>query len=248
MPTAPTRTSDPLTLVQLLWAPGTRVGRSGTTVGAITDAAIALADRSGLDALTMRAVAEQVGVGAMTLYGYVPGKTELLELMLDRVAAATYEGHPRPADLPDWRSALHHVAQRNYEHALAHGWSVEIPAARPILGPGICLKYEAELTPLDGIGLRDEEMDHVLTSVLHLATSAARWEVATERVRAASQLTDEQWWRLSEPVLTTVMAGLDLPVSSRVGQTLQSAADPSGTLATGVAVLLDGVAARLARS
>ena len=42
---------------------------------------VEIADADGLDAVTMRAVAERVGIGAMTLYGYVPGKAELVELM-----------------------------------------------------------------------------------------------------------------------------------------------------------------------
>ena len=49
--------------------------------------AIALADEQGLGAVSMRALAARLGMSAMTLYGYVPGKEELLDLMLDRVSA-----------------------------------------------------------------------------------------------------------------------------------------------------------------
>jgi AcrR family transcriptional regulator len=236
---------DRFRLLQLMWAPSTRVGRSGATVGAIVEAAIDLADRAGLEALTMRAVAERVGVGAMTLYGYLPGKTELLELMLDRVAGATYQRRPLPVDEPDWRAALRYVGRRNVEHALDHRWTVEVPSARPILGPGVCRKYEAELAPLDGIGLSDREMDHVLTTVLNLAGSAARWQVGLDRVRAESRLTDEQWWRLSEPLLAEAMDGLELPISRRVGESVASAGDPLASLEVGLELLLDGLDRRL---
>jgi AcrR family transcriptional regulator len=245
MPREANRSGDRLKLLDLMWAPSTRVGRSGTTVAAITDAAIELADRTGLDALTMRAVADRVGVGVMTLYGYLPGKPELVEVMLDRIAAATYGGRPLPAEQPHWRAGLRYVALRNYEHALDHGWSVEVPSARPILGPGVCRKYEAELAPLDGIGLSDRDMDHVLTTVLNLAGSAARWQVGLDRVRAESRLTDEQWWRLSEPVLSTAMAGAELPISGRVGGSVASAGDPRGSLETGLDILLDGLERRV---
>jgi len=232
-------------LLEVLWAPSTRVGRSGATVGAIIEAAIDLADGAGLEALTMRSVAERVGVGAMTLYGYVPGKAELLELMLDRVAGATYEGRPLPVDEPDWRAALRYVGLRNFAHALDHRWMVEVPSARPILGPGVCRKYEVELAPLDGIGLSDREMDHVLTTVLALAGSAARWQVGLDRVRAESRLTDAQWWRLSEPFLAEAMEGVELPISRRVGESVASAGDPRESLEVGLELLLDGLERRL---
>lgn len=230
-----------MSLVQLMWAPATKVGRSGLTVVALTDAAVALADEQGLESLTMRAVAERVGIGVMTLYGYVPGKPELLELMLDSVAGTTYASGDRPADQGDWQAALRHMAERNYAHALTHGWSVEVPVGRPILGPGICQKYEWELAPLDGIGLSDELMDHVVTTVAHLAAGAARWQLGLDRVRADSQLSDESWWQLVQPALASAMADLQLPVSARVGATIASAGDPRESLRAGVELLISGL-------
>lgn len=227
-----------------MWAPSTKVGRTGATAATVTEAAIALADEHGLEALTMRAVAERVGVGAMTLYGYVPGKSELLELMLDAVAGTTYEVGDRPGDQDGWQAALRHIAERNYSHALMHGWSVELPPGRPILGPGVCLKYESELTPLDGIGLSDEAMDHVVTTVVNMATGAARWQLGLDRVRAASQLPDDRWWALSQPVLASAMEGLELPISTRVGTTIASAGDPHASLVAGVELLIAGLGSR----
>ncbi len=241
MPRSPKRTADQLSLLQLMWAPSTKVGRSGLTVVALTEAAVELADERGLEALTMRAVAERVGIGAMTLYGYVPGKSELLELMLDSIAATTYAPGDRPGDQPDWQAAVRHSAERNYAHALAHGWSVEVPPGRPILGPGICQKYEWELAPLDGIGLPDETMDHVVTTVVSMATGAARWQLGLDRVRADSQLSDESWWALSQPVLASAMDGRDLPISSRVGTTIASAGDPHASLLAGIDLLITGL-------
>ncbi|HEY1176756.1 MAG TPA: TetR/AcrR family transcriptional regulator, partial [Phytomonospora sp.] len=57
--------------------------KQGLTIEAIVRTAIALADAEGLAALSMRKVAERLGVGTMSLYTYVPGKPELLDLMLD---------------------------------------------------------------------------------------------------------------------------------------------------------------------
>lgn len=241
MARAPKRTADQLSLLQLMWAPTTKVGRSGVTIEALIEAAVALADEHGLDALTMRAVAERVGIGAMTLYGFVPGKSELLELMLDTVAGTTYAEGDRPGDQGGWAAAVRHTAERNYGHALAHGWSVEVPAGRPILGPGVCQKYEWELAPLDGIGLSDEAMDQVVTTVVNMATGAARWQLGLDRVRADSQLSDEAWWTLSQPVLASAMRGKHLPVSARVGTTLASAGEPHASLLAGIELLISGL-------
>ena len=245
MPRVATQTGDPLQLLQLMWAPATKVGRTGMTVRALTEASIDLADAEGLEALTMRAVAQQVGIGAMTLYGYVPGKAELVELMLDQLAGITYDGHDLPAAREGWREGLRHVADRNYAHTLDHAWVAGIAPARPVLGPGNCLKYEAELAPLDGIGLSDHEMEHALTTVLGMTTAAVRWQLGLQRVRTDSHLSDEQWWALSQPVLGAAMEGMDLPISSRVGQATASAGNPHASLQAGLDLFLDGLSQRL---
>jgi AcrR family transcriptional regulator len=244
-----------LGLLGLMWRPSQPLGRTGVRVAAITEAATAVADAEGLDAVTMRRVAEHVGVGTMTLYGHVPGRGELVELMLDRWAAGCYDGHPLPAALrrasdpgrDDWRAAVEHVVLRNWAHTLAHPWVVEVPPDRPILGPGVSTKYDRELAAVDGIGLADVEMDHLLTAVLGMVSSAARWQIGLERVRRASGLSDEQWWALSGPALAEAMAGVELPLGSRVGQSVGSAGDPEKTLRWGLVRLLDGVESGLRR-
>jgi hypothetical protein len=122
---------------------------------------------------------------------------------------------------------------------------VEVPPERPILGPGVSVKYEQELAAVDGIGLADVEMDHLLTAVLGMVAAAARWQIGLERVRGSSGLTDEQWWAVAGPALADVVTAVDLPVASRVGQSVGSAGDPLGSLRWGVARLLDGVDAGL---
>ncbi|HEV3294037.1 MAG TPA: TetR/AcrR family transcriptional regulator, partial [Streptosporangiaceae bacterium] len=90
MPTEHSSGGDPARTLQLLWRePGPadprRGPRPGLSVERVTAAAIALADSDGLASVTMRAVAHALGVVPMSLYTYVPGKAELLDLMLDTV-------------------------------------------------------------------------------------------------------------------------------------------------------------------
>lgn len=245
MPRKATRPADPATLLGLLWAPRKAVGRSGLTIEGLTVSALDIADAEGFDAVTIRRVAEAAGVGAMTLYTYLPGRPELVELMVDKIAAATYAGTDLPGTKPSWRDGIEHVAWCNWRHILAHPWLVDVPPARPVLGPGITNKYEQELTPLDGIGLSDLDMDHLLAVVLDLVASAARRQIGLDRVRVESGLTDAQWWALSEPIMSASIDEGDYPVSSRVGTAVGSAGEPEGSLRRALEWLLDGVSARL---
>lgn len=89
----------------LLWdppEPKTRGRRATLTREDVVAAAVALADEGGLDALSMRRVASALNVGAMSLYTYVPGRTELIDLMIDRV----YAEMDLPGAGTQWRPAL----------------------------------------------------------------------------------------------------------------------------------------------
>ena len=82
-----TGAGEPSRTLALLWRdPGggrrRGPGRS-VTVDAVVEAGLALADAEGLTAVTMRGVAQRVGVSKMSVYTYVPGKAELLDLMVD---------------------------------------------------------------------------------------------------------------------------------------------------------------------
>lgn len=247
MPSNAPRPSDPTRLVSLLWEPSDRPGRTGLTKQAVVEHAIAIADAEGLGALTMRRVAERVGVGAMTLYTHVPGKPELVELMLDAVAGEVYADGALPGERDDWRMGARLVAERNWQHHLRHPWTVEVLPGRPVLGPGVTAKYEAELAPFDDIGLPDLEMDQLLCGILALVEATARQQVGLDRVRAGNG--DLDWWTTVSPVLTRAMAGRRFPLAERVGAATGEAVeagDPLATLRISLDLLLDGVSLRLA--
>ena len=85
--------------------------------------------------------------------------------MIDAVCGQVYADLGEPAGQPGgWRGALTFIAQRNWDLFLRHPWLLHVLDGRPVLGPNINRKYEAELRPLDGIGLTDIDMDSVLTA------------------------------------------------------------------------------------
>jgi AcrR family transcriptional regulator len=244
---------DPARMLALLWGPRDRPGRSGLTVAAIVAAAIRLADADGLEALSMRAIAGDLGVGTMSLYTHVPGKPALIELMVDTVAGQVYAGPDQPsARQGDWRTALAFIARRNWDGYLRHPWLLAVPAGRPVLGPNISRKYESELRPLNGIGLSDIEMDSVLTLLLVHAEGMARWQVSLDQARRQSGESDLDWWTTISPTLATLMDASAFPLSSRVGTAAgeyhQSSGDPAHAMEFGLERILDGVQDLIARN
>ncbi|KIF78367.1 TetR family transcriptional regulator [Streptomyces sp. 150FB] len=242
---------DPARTLELLWrvpADAPRRGpRQRLSVDAIVAVATGLADAEGLDAVTMRRVAERLGVAPMTPYTYVPGKAELLDLMLD----AAYAGMRR-ADTSGqpWRARLTAVAEENRSLFERHSWVATISTSRPPLGPGMMAKYEHELSALEGLGLDDVEMDAALTYLLTFVQANARSAAEARAARQASAMDEEQWWAANAPLLERVLDPERYPTAARVGTsagTAHGAAySPGHAYAFGLSRVLDGLAVLIA--
>ena len=123
---------------------------------------MALADAEGLAAVSMRRVAAELGVPAMTLYSHVPGKGELVDLMLDAALGELYPDEQPPAS-GNWRARVEAVARANRQFLLRHPWALAV--SRPLPGPNRMRKYESELRAVDGMGLSEAQM-HLLVTLL----------------------------------------------------------------------------------
>ncbi|WP_037606194.1 TetR/AcrR family transcriptional regulator [Streptacidiphilus rugosus] len=97
----------------------------------ITAAAMELADREGLEAVTMRRVASVLGTGAASLYRYVATRDDLLDLMTDSTAAE----YRLPAPTGDWEADLLAVADQARRIMRGHPWLPALVISRPALGP-----------------------------------------------------------------------------------------------------------------
>ncbi len=239
--------ADPMRRLALLWGSQTEAGRSGLTVRAIVTAAMEIADAEGVDALSMRNVAERLGVGTMSLYTHVPGKAELMDLMLDTAYGQLYERVEEPSQQPgDWRDAMRFIARRNWDLYLMHPWMLQMTPGRPVIGPHASLKYEAELRPLDKLGLSDVEMDATLTLILTHVEGCARAMIALNRTQHDTGMTDAEWWVTQAPLLDKVIDPTRFPIATRVGtaagQAYQGASDPKYAFAFGLERILTGIA------
>lgn len=135
-------------------------------------AALDLADAEGLDAVSMRRLAGELGVGAMSLYSHVAGKDELLELMADRIFAE-FLAPELPAD---WREALRTIARRTRTAMLHHPWLVPaLVAGAPEprrLGPSALRHFEQSLAALTPLRLTGTDMIEVIQAVDSLVMGA----------------------------------------------------------------------------
>lgn len=237
---------DPVRRMALLWGSQTEAGRSGLTVKAIVTAAMEIADAEGMDALSMRKIADRLDVGTMSLYTYVPGKSELIDLMLDTAYSELYQSVEEPSQQPgDWRDALRFIAQRNWELYRRHHWIHQVTTGRPTLGPHEAMKYEAELRPLDGLGLNDLEIDAALTLILTHVEGCTRAQALHQRIQDDSGLTDAEWWVAHAPLLDKVVDPDLFPVATRVGtaagEEYQATSNPEHLFTFGLERILAGI-------
>jgi AcrR family transcriptional regulator len=242
---------DPARTLELLWRErgaaggGQRGPRRGATVDQIVAAAIELADAEGLAAVTMRRIAQSLGRAPMSLYTYVPGKAELVDLMLDSV----YEQMPRTrtSSRASWRRRVEAVAGDNLTMYDQRPWMATVSTSRPTLGPGAIAKYDHELRAFDGLGLDDVDTDAALTFLLSFVQSSARAAAEVATAARESAMNDEQWWTANAPLLERVFDATRYPVAVRVGAAAGAAHgaayDPSHAYAFGLRRVLDGLAA-----
>jgi AcrR family transcriptional regulator len=131
----------------------------GLTRAAVVEAAIAIADAEGLDAVSMRRLASALGVRPMSLYTHVASKDDLVDLMLNGVVAAVLVPEPLPAD---WRAALRAVAVHSYRAFVAHPWALEAFGRRPHVGPSVLRHAEQSAAAVAPLGLDAEDAWQVL--------------------------------------------------------------------------------------
>jgi AcrR family transcriptional regulator len=239
---------DPVRSMELLWglgpAPRSRGPRQGLTVERIVQAGIDIADADGLGAVSMRRVAERLGVGTMSLYTYVPSKAELVDVMFDRAIGEA----PREEVEGGWRERLTAVAWADWDLFGRHPWLLQVMAmSRPPLGPNSIAVYDHSLRAIDGIGLTELEMDLVVNIVSVYVQGSARAAAQAATSTSDTGQTDAEWWSVYAPLLEKVFDPEKYPVAARVGEvageTYQSAYDAKHGFEFGLARILDGVAA-----
>ncbi|WP_256999573.1 TetR/AcrR family transcriptional regulator C-terminal domain-containing protein [Microbacterium sp. SZ1] len=199
---------------------------------------MALADASGLEAVTMRAIARSIDMPTMSTYTYANNRDDLLVLMADEANAELVAA---PELAGEWRSRVRTLAEDNLRMLRRHSWMLDIDDPRTVLGPGTIAKYDRELHAFDGMDLDPVRRDAALTFVLGFVRSVA--SRAAEHRRSAEF--GEGWTHIADRLASRL--GRAYPLAQEVGGAAGAAANSSydGDAAWrfGLDRVIDGLAA-----
>lgn len=230
-------------LIDLLWrdhpdAPqgGARGPRAKVTTSQTVDAAITVADAEGLDAVTVRRLAADLGISPMAVYTPVGSRDELLVLMADTARGRRAEA---PYSDANWRGRVRQAADEEMVLHTAHPWLVDITDQRASLGPGTIARYDHHLRAFDGTGLDDVARDAALTFVTDFVRAAAR-----SRRPDPHGVDMAEVWASSSQRLAGYL-GESYPLAQRVGaaagETLNTSYSPDAAWSFGLERVLDAV-------
>ncbi len=169
---------------EVIWARPERAGRGPKAAYSRADiaaAAVRIADAEGLDGVSMRHVAAELGCGTMSLYNYVPRKEDLYELMVDAISAEHELWEPSG----DWRGDMLRVAHQTRALMLRHPWMPKLMS--PVYGfsPNALRYLEHCLTCLDPFEGTYATKFELIAMLNGLVTTYVGNELATaERVRS----------------------------------------------------------------
>ncbi len=156
--------------------------REPLTRDRVLTSAIALADRAGVGGLSMRKLAGEVGFEVMSLYHHVANKDDLLDAMVDLVAA----GVVTPPETAPWREALRATAVSIHHSLLSHPWSAPLWSSRPP-GPARLALMETLLRTLARSGLPHDLAHHGFHAVNNHVLGYSLQEQSFE-VRGAAEM------------------------------------------------------------
>jgi AcrR family transcriptional regulator len=199
-------------------SPSTRPATSRLTLAAIVDAASALVAAEGFEALSMRRLAKECGVGAMTLYGYVRTKEELLAALADRFFG---EVELPSGDDGPWQGQVAQVFRSVRRVFLDHPELLPIAATQRLEGIAAYRGAESIFAALRTAGLDDQQIVNAFDALTAFTIGSAQRETGIGTRGALpgiGQLPAEQFAhviRLAGPLVTRdperdFEAGLDL--------------------------------------
>jgi TetR/AcrR family transcriptional regulator, tetracycline repressor protein len=150
-----------------------RVGRPRQlTTSEVVDEAVQLCDEIGLEALSMPRLARRLGVGTMTLYGYVENKSELL----DKITSEMFRGLTVP-DHTDWHEALTGFCAEFRRAALKHATLVQLLATGRVTIPAVFDILQGLLQKANDQGIAIDDAARAFYAALSYTIGFVIWEV-----------------------------------------------------------------------
>ena len=135
--------------------------RPGLTRARITEVSLALADAHGVANLSMRALARELGVEAMSLYNHIRNKEDLLDIVVDTVVGRI----DLPSKGSNWQNEMRRRAQSMRTVFLAHPWAPPLIVGRINVGPNSLALMDATLSCLRAAGFSYVQADHAMNAL-----------------------------------------------------------------------------------
>ncbi len=216
--------------------------KPGLTLDRIVAAAIAIASRDGLPAVSMSRVAAALGASTMSLYRYVNAKDELVRLMVDAAW-----GPPPAAGTPDegWRSALSRWAWGMRAAFRRHPWAVRIPLSGLPIMPNEVAWFEQALACLGGSGLEEAEKASVIMLIAGYVRTLAVTEADIAVAIARSGATPDEWLSAFPKALSRLIDPARFPALATfiAAGVFDVHDDPDDEFIFGLDRILDGIEA-----
>lgn len=231
-----------------LWQTAPPTAREALSADRIVAAAVALADAEGIGAVSMARVAERLGAGTMSLYRHVANKDELLLRMHDSVWHASHD--PSPVDLSGgWRPALEDWCRRQHETHAAHPWLESVRFVERAGTPSQMEVLERGLAILAPTPLSEPEKITVLMLLNGYLMWTARYDQELRTAGAALGMRTEDVTAQFGVLMSSLVADSRFPAMARAvaGGAFTPGTATVGDYDAGLAVLMDGIEARIAR-
>lgn len=215
--------------------------------------AVAVADRAGLAGVTMRGVADGLGVEAMALYRHVSGKNDLLDSLVELIVAEINEACdalPEPAPDEDWRSVLRRRILAARSTLLRHPWAPALLGSHGTMGPALMRYFDEFGAIMRSAGFSVDAVHHALhafgsralgfTTELFQPGAPAIEETEQDPEQALAELAA---FADSLPFLAEMAAHLQHDAATTIGW-----CDDQQEFEFGLDALLDGLEVRRAAS
>lgn len=221
--------------------------KPGLSLPKIVDAGIRVADREGLEAVSMAKVATELGTAPMSLYRHVGSKDELIELMADSAWGAP----PDPPATGTWRERITAWAWAVRAAMYRHPWALRVPISGLPAYPNSVAVFEQGLAALDDTGLPEGQKASVLLLLAGYIRNEATTStqiVAAVTAQAVQQdrpfeVAVTEWMQGYRDIIAKVTDPIRYPATTRLLQAgiFDRADSPDDEFVFGLERILDGV-------
>ena len=211
--------------------------RAGLTRQTIIQTALRLLDQVGLEGLTVRRLAAELGVQSPALYWHLRSKQELLDGMADAIIVAAGMGPPRAGE--SWRNWLARRARAYRSSLLAHRDGARVVSGGQLLSPATIRMFDEELTAMVGRGFTPALALRTIMAIAHYVTGFVLQEQSSRQGDAEPS-----------PEQLAELAGLlDGGASATLAMAIREGGSPpdDDAFEHGLRALIDGTTAALAR-